>query len=150
MTPQPIALREMTLADYDAVLALWNSAAGVRANETEEELARILARNPGLCCVAAVSGEGGEGGEDELAAAVLCCHDGRRGYLYHLAVADKFRRQGLARRLVEQCLERLRAAGIRRCTIFLVAGNAAGEVFWRDTGWFERTDLKAFAKDILD
>jgi len=139
------ALRDMTLADYRAVMELWSSAAGVRASESPEEIDRILQRNPGLSCVAVASGS--SGGE-ELAGAVLCGHDGRRGYLYHLAVADKFRRQALGRQLVDRCLARLKAEGVARCTIFLVTDNAHGEAFWRQTGWFERTDLKAFAKDL--
>jgi ribosomal protein S18 acetylase RimI-like enzyme len=133
-------IRPLTIDDYDAVIALWNAAPGVRANESREEVARILARNPGLSAVATIGGE--------LAAAVLCCHDGRRGYLYHLAVADKFRRRGLGTQLVDRSLAHLKDAGIRRCTIFLLADNAAGEVFWRGTGWFERTELKAFARDL--
>jgi ribosomal protein S18 acetylase RimI-like enzyme len=136
----PLELRDLTIGDYDAVMSLWNSSAGVRAQETRDELNRILSRNPGLSCVAATG--------EQLAAAVLCCHDGRRGYLYHLAVAPAFQRQGLAKRLVERCLARLKAAGIQRCTIFLIADNAAGELFWRQTGWRERTDLKAFAIDL--
>jgi ribosomal protein S18 acetylase RimI-like enzyme len=135
-----LAIRDLAIGDYDAVLKLWNSVPGVRANETREEFGRILARNPGLSCVAEVAGT--------LAAAVFCCHDGRRGYLYHLAVAEAFRRRGLGQRLVNRCLERLQADGIRRCTIFLIADNAAGELFWRQTGWRERTDLKAFARDL--
>jgi ribosomal protein S18 acetylase RimI-like enzyme len=133
-------LEPMTPADHAAVLALWNGCEGVRASETPEELARILARNPDLCPVARVGGV--------LAGAVLCGHDGRRGYLYHLGVAPEFRRLGIATALVEHCLGRLAAQGITRCTIFLIRGNAAGEAFWRKGGWFERTELVAFARDL--
>lgn len=130
----------MTVADYDDALALWNSCEGVRANETREEFARILARNAGLCSVIRCG--------QELAAAVLACHDGRRGYLYHLGVADRFRRHGLGRQLVEHSLERLRAEGITRCTIFVIRGNAAGEAFWKRIGWAERTDLGLMSAEI--
>ena len=87
------AIRDMTLADYGAVMALWNSVPGVRAHESPAEIGRILQRNPGLSCVAVAAGDSGE----ELAGAILCCHDGRRGYLYHLAVAEKFRRLRIGR-----------------------------------------------------
>jgi ribosomal protein S18 acetylase RimI-like enzyme len=140
MTTQPFQLQPMTPADHAAVLALWSECEGVRASETPEELARILERNPGLCLVARGSGK--------LAGAVLCCHDGRRGYLYHLGVAPQFRRQGIASALVDRCLDQLIKLGIRRCTIFLIAGNADGEAFWRNHGWRERTDLVAFARDL--
>jgi ribosomal protein S18 acetylase RimI-like enzyme len=133
-------LLPMTADDYDEVIALWNACEGVRANETRHELSRILARNEGL---SAVFRSGGE-----MAAAILCCHDGRRGYLYHLGVAAKFRRHGLAKRLVENSLNGLRAAGIGRCSIFLITTNVSGEAFWRQIGWDERDDLKVFACDI--
>jgi ribosomal protein S18 acetylase RimI-like enzyme len=140
MPAEPFCLEPMTVADYTAVMALWSGCEGVRASETPEELDRILDRNPGLCLVARAGGE--------LAGAVLCCHDGRRGYLYHLGVAPPFRRLGIATALVDRCLGQLTQLGIRRCTIFLVAGNRDGEAFWRNHGWRERTDLVAFAKDL--
>lgn len=133
-------LVELLPADYEAAMALWNSAPGVRVNEPREEFERILARNPGLATAVWIG--------DELAGAVLCCHDGRRGYLYHLAVADKFRRRGIARAIVDHCLELLKRAGIQRCTIFLVADNTTGREFWLQNGWRERTDLVAFARDL--
>ncbi len=142
MIPPNLQLEPMTAADHQAVLDLWNACEGVRANETPEEFFRILDRNPGLCPLVRVKGE--------LAGAILCCHDGRRGYLYHLGVAPKFRRQGIATALVEHCLAGLKALGLQRCTIFLIAGNAAGEAFWRQRGWFERTELVAFAKNLAE
>jgi putative acetyltransferase len=138
--PPNFHVAPLTEADYEGALALWNSCEGVRANETREEFARILARNPGLSSIVR-SGE-------QIAAAVLCCHDGRRGYLYHLGVAAEFRQLGLGRVLVECSLEKLRAEGIRRCSIFLIVGNEPGEVFWKRIGWRERTDLKVLARDL--
>jgi N-acetylglutamate synthase len=133
-------LLNMQPADYAEVMALWSVCKGVRASESLEEFERILKRNPGLSAVIR-SGSA-------LAAAVLCCHDGRRGYLYHLGVAAAFRKRGLASELVEHCLAQLKAEGISRCSIFLIAGNASGEAFWRRTGWRERHDLKVFARDL--
>jgi ribosomal protein S18 acetylase RimI-like enzyme len=140
MTKHPFDLEPMQAADHAAVLALWNSCKGVWASETPEEFARILARNPGLCPIARVGGE--------LAGAVLCGHDGRRGYLYHLGVLPEFRRLGIATALVDHCLRELARLGLTRCTIFLIRGNDAGEAFWRKSGWRERTDLVAFARDL--
>ena len=132
---------ELTEADYEPVMALWNSTPGVRATESPGEFCRILARNPGLSCVA-------RDGE-QLVAAILFCHDGRRGYLYHLAVAESHRRQGIARAMVDRCLALLTKLGITRCTLFVVADNEDGAAYWKHTGWRERVDLKAMAKDLL-
>lgn len=134
------ALSPLTIADYDEVVALWQASEGVGATESRAELASYLARNPGLSLVARDGGE--------IVGAVMCGHDGRRGYLYHLAVAASHRGQGIGRAIVERCLDQLRTAGIRRCTIFLFATNQAGEKFWRQIGFRERTDLKAYAFDL--
>jgi N-acetylglutamate synthase len=137
--PTDFELAALVDSDYDTVLALWNSCEGVRAAESREEFARILLRNPGLSAAVRRG--------DQLAAAVLCCHDGRRGYLYHLGVAAEFRGLGLGRILVEHSLAGLQAQGIRRCSIFLIVGNDGGEAFWKRIGWRERTDLKVLAWD---
>jgi putative acetyltransferase len=70
-----------------------------------------------------------------IIAAVLCGHDGRRGYLHHLAVAPSHRRQGLGRTLVNRCLEQLTAAGIPKCNIFLFKDNAQAQEFWQSLGY---------------
>jgi ribosomal protein S18 acetylase RimI-like enzyme len=139
MTEPDLSLLPLTMDDYEAVLALWNACDGVRAGETRDEFVRILTRNPGLSSVVRHG--------TRIVAAVLCCHDGRRGYLYHLAVHAEFRKLGLARRLVEHSLANLRAEGINRCSIFVIAGNVAGEAFWNRIGWRERADLQVFAHD---
>jgi ribosomal protein S18 acetylase RimI-like enzyme len=138
--PTGYTLAPLAESDFGEAIALWNSCEGVRANETPEEFARILARNPGL------SGAIRRG--SELAAAVLCCHDGRRGYLYHLGVAAAHRQVGLGRLLVEHSLAQLQALGIRRCTIFLITDNLGGEAFWKRIGWRDRDDLKVLAYDL--
>lgn len=140
MLPTEFTVEAMTPADYEEVMELWSACEGVRVNESPAELKRILLRNPGLSSVVRRGGR--------VVAAVLCCHDGRRGYLYHLGVAAEFRQQGLASQLVDHCLERLKAEGISRCSIFLIVGNQSGEAFWRRTGWRERSDLKTFARDF--
>lgn len=134
------ALVPMTAADYDEVLALWRQSEGVGAAESHQEFEMYLARNPGLSVVAREQGR--------IVGAVLCGHDGRRGYLYHLAVAASHRGQGIGRAIVQHCLDQLRKVGVRRCTIFLLVDNHEGEKFWRRLGFRERTDLKAFAIDL--
>lgn len=138
------SISTMTREDYDAVLGLWRATEGIGLNEsdTPEAVASYLSRNPGLSCVARDASGG-------VVGAVLCGHDGRRGYLHHLAVARACRGQGLGRRLVEQCLRQLCALGIPKCNIFLFADHAAGESFWGHNGWQARTDLRALQRPTL-
>jgi putative acetyltransferase len=136
------ALRTMTIADYDAVFQLWQDTEGVGLNESDsrENIALFLARNPGLSRVAV--------GGVKIVGAVLCGHDGRRGYLHHLVVAKAHRKLGLGRQLVEACLADLAGQGISKCNIFLFADNAAGEAFWQQNGWAKRPDLQVMQMSL--
>jgi putative acetyltransferase len=129
-------VRSFRIEDFDAVIALWRRTEGVGLNEsdTRRAITAFLRRNPRLSFVAEQGGR--------IIGAVLCGHDGRRGYLHHLAVSKRHRRRGIGRRLVNACLAKLRKAGIQKCNIFIFANNAAGMKFWAHTGWSLRTELR--------
>jgi N-acetylglutamate synthase len=131
-----IHIMEMATADCEEAIAFWRGQTGVGMNETDtpEAIAAYLRHNPGMSFIVR------EG--NQVVAAVLCGHDGRRGYLHHLAVAPAHRRQGLGGRLVRQCLDRLREERIPKCNVFLFAANVEGERFWQAEGFRNRSDLK--------
>jgi N-acetylglutamate synthase len=136
-----IVFAEMTIDDYDQVVALWEGTEGIGMDDDVDSRAGIgsyLLRNPGLC-FAARDG-------NEVIGAVLCGHDGRRGYLHHLAVATSHRRQGLGKALVEKCITALRAAGINKCNILVFEDNEDGLGFWKADGWSARHDLHFLQK----
>ena len=132
----------MTLDDYQTVLALWQSIEGVglSAADRPENLARYLDRNPGLSLVAVKDGR--------LIGAVLCGHDGRRGYIHHLAVAPGSRRKGIGKVLVDRCLENLAVEKIGKCHLFVFADNREAVLFWEGTGWHSREELQIFSRYI--
>jgi N-acetylglutamate synthase len=135
-------IEPMTLADYDDVFRLWQNADGVGLNEsdTRPAIGAYLKRNRGMSFVARDG--------RELVGAVLCGHDGRRGYLHHLAVAASHRRNGLGTKLVARCLAELKKLRILKCNIFLYADNIDGERFWRGNGWEKRADLCLVQKNV--
>jgi putative acetyltransferase len=128
-TPE-VAIRALVASDLAPVLSLWSRTEGLGLNEsdTPEALRQFLDRNPGFSAIA-VSADGTAVG------AVLCGHDGRRGSIHHLAVAKPWRRQGIARRLLDHCLAGLAQAKITRCNIFLFHDNEEGARFWTHLGW---------------
>jgi ribosomal protein S18 acetylase RimI-like enzyme len=135
-----IVIRPLAVADFTAAVQLWSSTPGVRVTETPAMYARFLARNPELSCAAWA--------EEELVGAVLCGHDGRRGYLYHLAVDQAYRQRGIAREMLAYCLARLTTLGIEKCSAFLLHDNHRGREFWLHLGWRERVDLIVLAHDL--
>jgi len=138
-----ITISPLIDSDLATVLALWSETEGVGLNESDEpeQLRAFLNRNPGLSLVARDS--------NKIIGAVLCGHDGRRGYLHHLAVMTTYRKQGLGRRMVEECLTSLATLGILKCNIFLYADNELGEQFWTRCGWSKRPDLQLLQRPTL-
>ena len=126
---------EMIVLDYPDVLSLWQKSEGIGLSgaDTIEAISAYLARNPGHSFVARQDGL--------IVGAVLCGHDGRRGYMHHLAVQPSYRRLGIGQALVEHCLDRLKAVGIDKCHIFVYTSNQAGQEFWKKIGWAKRTNL---------
>ncbi len=137
-------IHPMSLADYDAVLALWQAAEGVGLSAADERgaIALYLERNPGLSFTA------WEG--ETLVGAVLCGHDGRRGFIHHLAVAESHRRRGIGRMLAERCLEGLREQGIDKCHLFVYRINTQAQDFWQEIGWTRRDDLYIMSRSLRD
>ncbi len=131
-----VVLRSMTEEDIPAALALWQGLPGIglRDADSPAALAKYLRRNPGCSFVAL----------DEAGALIgvsLAGHDGRRGYLHHVAVSESHRKQGLGRELVDHCAAALKAEGIEKINFWVKADNAAGLAFWNRIGGRERTDL---------
>jgi ribosomal protein S18 acetylase RimI-like enzyme len=111
---------------------------GLSSADSPDALGSFLARNPGLSFCALHS--------NRLVGTILCGTDGRRGYIYHLAVTDDHRRTGLGKRLVSRSLEALARAGIPKCHAFVFDDNPYGELFWDATGWQRRDDLRVYSK----
>jgi ribosomal protein S18 acetylase RimI-like enzyme len=142
MKDQEIVFAVMRMADYPEVYALWDGMPGIGLSSADspDAIARYLEHNPGMSFTARKSGR--------LLGAVLCGHDGRRGYLQHLAVAPDARHKGIGRGLVDRCLDALAADGITRCHIFVYTDNDTGLGFWRSVGWFRRDNLLIMTHDM--
>ena len=124
-----VTTREFVLGDFDAAIALWSGVEGIEICEgdSREEVAEYLRRNPGLSRVAEAAGK--------IVGVAMCGHDGRRGWIYHLAVAPAYRRQKVGKLLLDACVEGLRAVGLKRAIILVAGDNPAGQQFWLRNGW---------------
>ncbi len=139
--PDVLEIRPFELGDLPGARSLWalSEGLGVGPGDSEPAMARFLARNQGLSLVAVERGL--------VVGAILCGHDGRRGYIYRLAVARAHRRRGLAEDLVRRCLGRLKAEGLPRCLALVEADNEGGRAFWTALGCRFRSDLVTFSID---
>lgn len=135
-------VRPLHAGDFEEVRRLWavTEGLGVGPGDAPEDVGRFLRRNPGLSLVALDGGA--------IVGAVLCGHDGRRGHVYHLAVARSHRRRGVGEDLVRRCLAALRAEGIERVLIRVKTDNEGARKFWAAVGGTLRDDLVEFTIDI--
>lgn len=127
---------------YDEVYGLWDRCSGVGLSGADErdQIAAYLARNPGMSFLALTDGK--------VVGTILGGHDGRRGYIHHLAVDDAYRRRGVGRLLLEHCLAALEEAGIQKCHLFIFHENASGIAFWEAQGWTLRQDVRLMSKRL--
>jgi ribosomal protein S18 acetylase RimI-like enzyme len=124
-----IETREFSIDDYEAALDLWNRVGGLEIVEADakDEIEKFLSHNQGLSRVA-TDGR-------TVVGAALCSHDRRRGHIYHVAVDPAYHGHGIGKRLVAECLEGLRRAGLKRALILVASDNPQGQEFWRRCGW---------------
>lgn len=129
-------IRLMTLNDYNAAITLWKNTAGIGISDrddTRNSIARYLARNPSTCFVAEENGR--------LIGTVLAGHDGRRGFIYHAAVADFARGRGVGSALIAHVTGALQREGIGKAALLAMQSNTGGNAFWEKQGFVERPDL---------
>jgi ribosomal protein S18 acetylase RimI-like enzyme len=133
---------EFAITDYQNVISLWKSCEGIGLSsaDSKDSLEAYLKRNPGMSFVAI--------SQNEIIGAVLCGHDGRRGYLHHLAVHPDYRKQGIGRSLVAKCVTALQMIGIQKCHLFIFGRNIEGIRFWEKIGWIRREDIGVVSREI--
>jgi ribosomal protein S18 acetylase RimI-like enzyme len=122
------ALRDFRDDDYDAAVRLWR-ATGLTVKPSDElpELRKLIDRNPGLFLVAEEDGM--------VVGTVMGAWDGRRAWIYHLAVLPD-RQGGRDRRMLMEELERrLRAIGATKLNLLVERGNAGVADFYRKLGY---------------
>lgn len=137
------AVRPMRIADYEQVMSLWKATKGIglRGDDTKRSVRKYLRRNPGFSLVAISKGK--------VVGTIMGGHDGRRGMIGHLSVAETFRRRGLGRRLASECLTKLERAGIPRTHLMVFESNRLGSEFWKKIGWEKRSDLVLFSSRFV-
>lgn len=139
-----VSIREFRYPqDYPRALQLWNEVGeGVRVgpSDTSAEIEKKLKRDPDLFLVAEAAGE--------LVGTVIGGFDGRRGHVYHLAVAPGYRRQRVGSRLMSELETRLRAKGCIRCYLLVRPGNEGARQHYEHLGWREMDD-HLYGKDLV-
>lgn len=110
---------------------------GIRSvDDSREGVEAFLKRNPGSSVVAVMDGR--------IVGAILCGHDGRRGCLYHVCVAEDHRMRGIGKEMVVFCMNALKKERINKVSLIAFTKNDIGNAFWKQIGWTRREDLNYY------
>ncbi len=129
--------------DFQAVRELWsNSGPGVQLSPSDsaEGIQHKMERDPDLFLVAEEDGQ--------IIAAVLGGYDGRRGIVYHLAVATEHRGRGIGRTLMKGLEDRLRAKGCYKYYLLVTKQNEEAIQFYEGLGC-EVMDMYILGKVLI-
>lgn len=134
-----LKIQEMNILQYEELYALWQitSKRALSKADERQEIAKYLERNKGMSQVALYNGK--------IVGTVLAGHDGRRGYIHHMAVLPEYRRHGIANKMAEKAIEKLKKEGIDKIHIFTYKDNNQGQAFWNSQAFKQRDDLYVFS-----
>jgi len=111
----------------------------VGRSDTLAEIAKKVQRDPDLFLVAEAGGR--------LIGSVIGGFDGRRGMIYHLAVAVEYRQRGIGAALMDEVERRLKAKGCLKSYLLVVAGNEDAIEFYAKRGW-QAMDVTIMGKEF--
>jgi len=129
--------------DYKQVFELWQAiekGVHVGRSDTLAEIGKKLERDPDLFLVAESAGK--------IIGSVIGGFDGRRGIIYHLAVASSFRGQGVGSRLMDEVEFRLHAKGCLKCYLLVTVDNSEVEDYYLHRGWQQMDQVHIFGKEL--
>lgn len=139
-----VQIREFQFpADYEKVYKLWEVAGdGVRVgrSDTLDEIKKKIAHDPDLFLIAEI--------DSVIIGSVIGGFDGRRGLVYHLAVASQFRGQGIGSQLMNELEARLRSKGCLKCYLLVTHDNAEAEAYYQHRDWKRMDDIYIYGKEL--
>ena len=139
MKAMEVTIRPMVIGDYEQIYELWRSIKGfgIRSiDDSYEGTERFLSRNPNTSVVAECDGK--------IVGGILCGHDGRTGYFYHVCVAAEYRKRGIGTQMATSAMRALQREHINKVALIAYTKNEVGNQFWNRVGWTKRADVNYY------
>jgi ribosomal protein S18 acetylase RimI-like enzyme len=115
----------------------------MRPSDGPEATALKLERDPELFLVA-------RDGEGVIVGTAMGGWDGRRAYVYHLAVLPERARRGIGSRLMDELEARLRALGALKVKLQILTDNDVSRAFFERRGYLCETDCEPWGKELVE
>jgi len=136
-----VQIHEFQINDYNVVFELWKEAGLViRPGDDMNGVRMKLLRDPDLFLLARLGGE--------IVGCVIGGWDGRRGWVYHLAVKPSYQRQGIATALLSEVEKRLGEKGAKKINGQIYQSNTKSLKFFKARGYETHLDLVMVGKHL--
>jgi ribosomal protein S18 acetylase RimI-like enzyme len=133
-----LVISDLSPDEIPAAIAIWKEAGLLRLWNDPRADAALALRHAGSTILAARR-------EAKLVATVMVGHDGHRGWVYYLAVAPAFRRQGVGTMLMRSAEQWCRARGVPKLQLMVRSENVEVASFYAALG-YDKSDVVVLAK----
>jgi len=125
----PIEIISYSHEHHDGVVKLWQEIfpKALPRNEPNSVIKSKLSVQPELFFVAVQSGE--------VIGTVMSGYDGRRGWVYSVAVSQQHRRKGIGTALMKHAEESLKTLGCVKINLQILTDNSDVQEFYRILGY---------------
>jgi len=138
-----VELKSADIQDIYAMQKFWQSIEGLGIGQGDDEasLAAFMKRNPTTCLLLKQG--------QQIIGTVLGGFDGRRGYIYHLAVHPDHQQKGYGQLLLREVISRLKALGAMKIHLFVLRSNEKAINFYLHQHWQLRKDIQVLSWEDL-
>ena len=136
-----ITIRKMNVSDYDNLIKLWNETGlpyRPKGRDRKEKIANELNSSNAVFLVAEL--------KDEIIGSIFGTHDGRKGWINRLAVSPKYRKKGLAQKLIEEIEKHLTDFGIEIIACLIEEWNDSSMKLFKKAGYIHHPEVYYFTK----
>lgn len=136
-----VSIRKFCIEEYENLMELWRGSKlphKPAGRDSKESIAREIEQTNAVFLVAEKDGE--------LVGSAFGTHDGRKGWINRVAVSPRYRRQGIAERLVSEVECHLNDMGILIIACLIEDWNKESMEFFEKVGYKRHHDIFYFTK----
>lgn len=135
-------IRVMKIEDFEEMYALWEEAGlGVNEFENEKDHTKLMIKINPLSNFVAVE-------DAKIVGSIFGTFNGRRGWIYHLAVHPNFQKKGLGSLLIKKAEKTLKKMGAKRVLLGVDKSNLEVLKFYKKFGYEKMNDAIFLGKNL--